>query len=363
MYALEHVEKATSKLFKLENILEKVCRDIQALGFDFVSISLISPEHNTIESLYGTGIAKQLTGFAKHYLEEDPKLRDIQADIVKTCQTEIISGWDERFDRWIYEEYHHEQLVRIFTPIVLVEDKDGKIIEDWFEFCQWDKITPNDEESREGQNEVFQMRLTKNLQELGEPVVIGTVETGYNSCQKVVEHNKLRELLQYIAKKSLDIWQAQLPRVLETIAEKVKEFLNADAATLHFLYELDRRYIYEVFSGGVGKQFLRACPPRNNGLGRQAIQDKKYKIIPDPSYNHNSLEIEKLNQQAFNAGIKAMAAFPLLIGAKEGVLYVLFRHEHKFNKRRLRFVESFVLRWAACVLQISVKLYLILLPL
>lgn len=241
----------------------------------------------------------------------------------------------------------------------MVEDHDGKIIEDWFKSCKWEKIANNDKQSREGQNEVFQMCLPQNLQYYGETVVIGTIETGYNSCQKLVEHEKLFELLQYIAKKSLDIWQAQLPRVLEIIAEKVRQLLNADAATLHFVYEPKQqhgRYIYEVFSGGVGKQFIRACPPRKNGLGRQAVQDKKYKIIPDSSCNHNSLAIEKLNQKAFDAGIKAMAAFPLLIGAKEGVLYVLFRHEHKFNKRRLRFVESFVRRWAVDAVSYSTRI-------
>ncbi|MUG91861.1 GAF domain-containing protein [Scytonema sp. UIC 10036] len=357
--ALEQVEKATSKLFKLENILEQICRDIQALNFDFVSISLISLEHNTIEGIYGTGIAKQWTGMAKHYLEKDPELRDIQADIVLTRQTEVISGWDRRFDRWIYREYGHEQLLRVFTPIVLVEDNNGKIIEDWFEYCQWEKIVPKFQESKEGQNEVFQIRLPKDLQSQGEIVVIGTVETGYSCCKKRIEREQLFELLQYIAKKSLEIWQAQLPRVLETIAERVKQFLNADAATLHFLYEPDQqqgRYIYEVFSGGVGKQFLKACPPRNNGLGRQAIQDKKYKVIPEPSGEPDNLEMERFNPKACNAGIKAMAAFPLLVDGKEGVLYVLFRREHKFIKRKLRFVELFVRRWAVDAISYTTRI-------
>jgi signal transduction histidine kinase len=357
--ALEQVERATSRLFKLENILEQVCQDIQALGFDFVSISLISLEQNTIESLYGTGIAKQWAGLAKHYLEQDPELQDIQADIIKTHQTEVISGWDRRFDRWIYKEYRHEQLVRVFTPIVLVEDNNGRIIEDWFEYCQWKKINPKSEESRDGQNEVFQMCLPSDLQSEGEIIVIGTVETGYSSCERRIEHEQLFELLQYIAKKSLEIWQAQLPRVLETIAQRVKQFLNADAATLHFLYEPDQqqgRYIYQVFSGGVGKQFLKACPPRNNGLGRQAIQDNKYKIIPDPSCNHDNLEMERFNPKASTEGIKAMVAFPLQVDGKEGVLYVLFRREHKFIKRKLRFVELFVRRWAVNAISYTTKI-------
>ncbi|SRR5579883_1278503 len=357
--ALEQVERATSKLFKLENILEQVCREIEALGFDFVFLSLISLEQNTIEGLYGTGIAKQWTGLAKHYLEEDPELRDIQADIVQTRHTEIISGWDKRFDPWIYKEYHHEQLVRVFTPIVLIEDNNGRIIENWFENCQWERIYPISEESQEEQKEVFQMRLSRHLQSEGEIKVIGTIEAGYSSCDKRIEYKQLLELLQRVAKKSPEIWQAQLPRVLETIAERVKQFFNADAATLHFLYEPNQqqgRYIYEVFSGAVGKQFLKTCPPRNNGLGRLAIQDKKYKVIPDSSNNHDNLEMEKFNPKAFAAGIKAMVAFPLQVDEKEGVLYVLFRREYKFVKRKLRWVELFVRRWAVDAISYTTRI-------
>ncbi|MBR8834459.1 MAG: GAF domain-containing protein [Stigonema ocellatum SAG 48.90 = DSM 106950] len=357
---LEQVERATSKLFNIENVLEQVCQAIQALGFDFVSLSLVSPEENTIETMYGSGIAKQWAGFAKHYLEQDPQLRDIQADIVQTLQTEIISGWDRRFDRWIYKEYRHEELVRVFTPIVLVEDNNGILIEDWFTNCKWEKITPQYEESREGQNEVFQMRLSEDLQSEREIIVIGTVETGYSSCEKQIETEKLLELLQCIARKSIEIWSALLPRVLETLAERVKHLLNADAATLHFLYKPDQqqsRYIYEVFSSGeIGKQFLKACPPRNNGLGRQAIQDKKYKIIPDLSGNHDNLEMEKLNPKAFKAGIRAMVAFPLLVDGKEGVMYVLFRREHKFIKHKLQSVDLFIRRWVVGAISYTNKI-------
>ncbi|MDZ8056284.1 MAG: GAF domain-containing protein [Aulosira sp. ZfuVER01] len=350
--ALDQVERATSKLFKLEDILEAVCRNILALGFDFANISLISLEKNIIEGVHGSGAGVVWANLAKHYLEPDPELRDIQADIVQTQQTEIISGWDKRFDRWIYQEYGHEKLVRVFTPIVLVQDYNGKVIKNWFERCKWEKINPQFEESRKRQHEVYQLRLAPDLQPEGrnpEVIVIGTVEAGYSSPERRIEEKTLSRFLDYIARQSLDIWQAQLPRVLETIAEKAKQILNADAATLHFLYEpnLEQgRYIYEVFSHGIGKQFLKACPPRHNGLGRQAILERKYKFIPDLSQGHDKLEMATLNPQAFSAGIKAMAAFPLQVENKEGILYVLFRRTYILSTRKLRLVELFVRQWA-----------------
>ncbi|BAY10336.1 GAF domain-containing protein [Calothrix sp. NIES-2098] len=350
--ALDQVERATSKLFKLEDILEAVCQNILALGFDFANISLISLEKNIIEGVHGSGTGVVWANLAKHYLEPDPELRDIQADIVLTQQTEIISGWDKRFDRWIYQEYGHEKLVRVFIPIVLVQDYNGRVIKNWYEHCKWQKINPQFEESSERQHEVYKLRLPPDLQPEGrnpEVIVIGTVEAGYSSPERRIEEPILSRLLQYIARQSLDIWQAQLPRVLETIAEKAKQILDADAATLHFLYEpnLEQgRYVYEVFSHGIGKQFLKACPPRHNGLGRQAILEKKYKFIPDVSQGHEKLEMAKLNPQAFSAGIKAMAAFPLQVENKEGILYVLFRRTYILSSRKLRLVELFVRQWA-----------------
>lgn len=43
--------------------------------------------------------------------------RDILADIVRTGKTEVVPGWDDRFNREIYEKFGHERLVRMYTPI------------------------------------------------------------------------------------------------------------------------------------------------------------------------------------------------------------------------------------------------------
>jgi PAS domain S-box-containing protein len=42
---------------------------------------------------------------------------DILADICRTGRTEIIEGWDERFNRQVWEKFEHERLLRIFMPI------------------------------------------------------------------------------------------------------------------------------------------------------------------------------------------------------------------------------------------------------
>ncbi|MBC1225410.1 GAF domain-containing protein [Nostoc sp. UCD120] len=348
------------------------------MGFDFANISLISKEQNTIESVHGIGIGKQWSSFPRHYLEKDPELRDIQADIIATGRTEIISGWDKRFDSWIYKEYAHENIIRVFTPILVVEDDDGRLIEDWFGHCCLETVDfqPEANGERQGQHKIYQMRLAEDWEFEGrkpefivigtlpegrkpEFIVIGTLEAGYCFSDRLIEQEELKELLKCIAKWSLRIWGVQLPRVLETIAEIARKNLNADAATLHFLYEKDPQpgsYIYNVFSGGVGKQFLKACPPRNDGLGRRAIEEKNYKFISNQPNDHENSTIAESNPKAFEAGIRAMVAFPLLVDGKEGVLYVLFQDQHEFVEPLLNSVNKLVQRCAVDAISDSARI-------
>jgi GAF domain-containing protein len=41
--------------------------------------------------------------------------------VYRTAQTAIISGWDERFNKEIYERYDHDRLLRMFVPIKVRE--------------------------------------------------------------------------------------------------------------------------------------------------------------------------------------------------------------------------------------------------
>lgn len=332
----EKIAQATSDLVGLEKILEDVCREVQdLLGFDFVGISLVMPEQDTIESVYGTGIASRWVDQAKHYVNADPDLRDIQAHIIKTCDTEIISGWDKRFDRWVYERFNHDRLTRIFTPIFLVYDEQGKVVEDWFQYYEWDKNFVADK--GEGNNRVIRM---KTLPTASLPEVIGTLEAGYENPKKPITDEQATLLAQLIGRRALDIRRGRLRYVLETIAENAKNIFQADLTTLHFLWEPHQeRYIYEVFAGDLGNATLDKFSPRKNGLGWQSIYERKLKYITYSSPITENSEID-LNQGVLARGSKTYAAFPLLINDQYmrreqnfvlvGVLYVHFGYEHPF---------------------------------
>lgn len=311
--AENQIVKAISELFRLEKILDDVCQEIQtSLGFDFVGVSLIIRTRNTIEAIHGTGIAKNWVNRARHYLEADVGLRDIQADIVKTRRTEIIAGWDNRFDRWIYDTFQHQRFRRIFTPILLVQDQAGKVNTNWFEEFDWQthfKPSKVDEAGHPTVIEIEPFSADTTFK------VIGTIEAGYEDSDRVISHEMTIALAQLLARRALDIRRARLPYVLETIVENARNILDADLTTLHFFWEPDRkRYIYESRTGTIeNPTLLREVQPRPDGLGWQAIRERKPKYIPDPSQGHTDLTLEQFNPRTYQEGARAYAAYPLII--------------------------------------------------
>ena len=94
----------------LESILETVC---DKLGFTLAAISLVDDDEQEIRTVVGRDISEGWIEAAHHALSSS----DIQADILRTQQIEVITEWDPRFDRNIWDTYHHEKLVRVFVPL------------------------------------------------------------------------------------------------------------------------------------------------------------------------------------------------------------------------------------------------------
>jgi GAF domain-containing protein len=349
--AENRIAKAISKLFNLEDILHDICHEIKLqLDFDFVSISLVFLSQNTVEAIYGIGIAESWANRSRHYLEEEEDLRDIQADIVKTARTEIIAGWDNRFDRWIYNTFRHDQINRIFTPILLVRNIKGEVVEDWFENFDWiNDFVP--QPSDEKDHTVIDINLTPDT---GSHTVIGTIEAGYKNRCTPIPHEKVVNLAKLAAKYALEIRQMRLRCVLELIAENAKQILQADLITLHFLLDSHQSYyIYQVRSGSINDLVPEKFPPRLNeqGIGWQAIHERCPKFVVS--------NIESYNPVAHQEGSRSYAAFPLLIddnkqklirqatatnitpednlyqedcGSVVGVLYVHFKSTHELTE-------------------------------
>ncbi|MEM7726113.1 MAG: GAF domain-containing protein [Cyanobacteria bacterium P01_A01_bin.45] len=357
-----HNQELTAEFLHQEDIFDRICCEIQTqLGFDFVTIQIISPEDNFIETVYGTGMASSWYGRAKHYMESDPDLRDINADIAQTGRTEIISGWDKRFNEWMYKEYNHENLVRVFTPIIIVQDEDGKVNDNWFEFV-------SEEIELDIKNEYGCRRVIKITPEISDLKlqVIGTLEAGYNHKYADIEVQQAVKLYQLTSKLSLDINRLLLSYGLGVIAKEVKKSFKADSITLYFLQDkLQGDYVYEACSGSLGKRLLKLCPPLRDGLGKSAIVEKRAKYIPNRGKSHVS--VKDFYPKAYQEGIKAIAAFPLLINNLKndsednyliGVLYIFFTKKHQFTSKEISRGQYFANRLAYALLNLTTYKYM-----
>jgi hypothetical protein len=86
-------------------------------------VCLVDKAQYRIRAIAGFGITESNIKRANRSLNS----QDILADIIRTGKTEILTGWDDRFDRETFEAEGHEDWVRIFTPITLRQENIGLV--------------------------------------------------------------------------------------------------------------------------------------------------------------------------------------------------------------------------------------------
>jgi len=111
----------TLNLKEILNLFFLTCT--KELGFDYVMLSLVDKHKHQIKAIDGVGVSENNIKRGNKSLDSD----DIMADIIRTGQTEIITGWDDRFDKEIYEVEGHADWVRLFTPIILRNENIGLV--------------------------------------------------------------------------------------------------------------------------------------------------------------------------------------------------------------------------------------------
>ncbi len=96
----------------------------QLLGADYGVFSLVDQPAQRVKAVGGFNVSDDHLRRANHPLDS----RDIMADIIRTGQTDIITGWDPRFDA---ENFEAEGMagwgLRIFTPITVRQEHIGLV--------------------------------------------------------------------------------------------------------------------------------------------------------------------------------------------------------------------------------------------
>ncbi len=112
LYETGEMVSGTLALDEMLDVALKAVRE--AIGFDFVVISLVDEQAGEVRSVRGLGVSERQVQDARRRLDE----KDIMADIIRTGKTEVIEGWDDRFDREMFEREGHAAFLRVFTPLV-----------------------------------------------------------------------------------------------------------------------------------------------------------------------------------------------------------------------------------------------------
>ncbi|MEA1900675.1 MAG: GAF domain-containing protein [Thermodesulfobacteriota bacterium] len=164
-----------TELSRFISALKKVYHGSDQPFPDLLYVQLVDHPQRTIRTLRGFGMPLSFEFLPAHSLES----KDIEADIVRTCQAEIIVGNDEkRFEQRVYKQYMHKQYVRLWFPLFPFPCPSdlggfGTIEEALHGLLVWDNV--------EKQDDIMTRWLVRWPKEKTPPsgLVFGTVQIGY----------------------------------------------------------------------------------------------------------------------------------------------------------------------------------------
>lgn len=340
--ALQTIGRKASRELELNRVLDSVLEaTVTTLGFEFATISLVDGDQELIKTVRGINVPTEWIDMAVHHLDSD----DIQADIVRTGKTEVIEGWDSRFDRRIWERFGHKDMIRVFAPIVTVDRQTRK-----------EKVIGTVEAGYRKDN-----RSTIDEQQVDIlKAFINQASIAIEKAQLFERMEKRAEALTSLHKVGQAIGAArELPHLLEEIGRSAERILGADIVMLYRYDDEENRVQPPLIFGTVwGKRSL-SLKIKEEGILAKIIKDKA------PYYAPNALENPYLTERLVDntqdkrvvhrsftqrQNIKSFAGVPLLSnGHIVGVMCVNYRKRHQFAEDEQQILELFAQQAAMAI--------------
>ncbi|MBN1466238.1 GAF domain-containing protein [candidate division KSB1 bacterium] len=127
--ALQSIRETISRTVNRDEILDNLSDTVtDILGFDYVNISQVDRYRRQIKTVKVRNMPPEFCELAVHSLESE----DIQACVARNREEIFLTGWDDRLDRDLYKRFHHENLVRIYMPIIAHEEAYGTVETGYF---------------------------------------------------------------------------------------------------------------------------------------------------------------------------------------------------------------------------------------
>ncbi len=326
------IDESFRKVFSAQNYLnEKIEKFVYDTGVDFSCVCLIHSEGGYIENVAVSQFIEELwADSSRHLLHEN----DIVVDIAKGEKTEVISGWNNRFDQFIYDKFGHERFLRAWIPILVQESKTGT--RKPLPLTITDSGIPK-EVQEDNYQEIF--NLEYDLESEWQCISIGTIEVGFkdkNSHKKAFRKRGLQQIIEIslgLTKEILDT----LPRrsIFTTLCEELLRLSGAGYISIYGGTERGK----ESFAGSFG---VRNQASKIEHMSSDCITESVWKltnILFKSQALINTWEVtdrecctisdpQKIREnwpELWSAGIKSIAMYPLI----RSVLLICFDEERE----------------------------------
>ncbi len=340
--ALQQVVRQVSQSLDLDEVLHSILQAVvDKLGFEFATISLVDEEKQLIRATKGINVPQAWLDMSIHPLDS----RDIQADIVRSGEGVVISGWDDRFDRKIWERFGHSDMIRVFTPIKVAD------------------------------------ALTNCTR------VLGTIEAGYRLSTRVeIGPDQLRMLEAFKYQAALAIEHAQLlqrarrkadvlttlhsvgqtiasarepAEVMDEIGRSAATLLNADIVMVYRYHREKNAVDPPTVYGPIWGKFKLKLELSQDNILTRLLRDAQPYYVADAQQDRDLMfhtgsdgdPAGKLKPTFMKRqNIKSFASLPLIAhGETVGIMFANYRARHQFGPDERQVHELFAQQAAVAI--------------
>jgi GAF domain-containing protein len=285
---LRSVGQAISSSLDLSHVMDVVLETLQGdLGFTHIALLLMDKAAGTVTIQRAAGTARELQGLTRSI---EQLQNDIVMDIMRKGQTEVIDGWDDRFDRAIYESQGHAALVRAFAPLRLRGESIG-LLEVGYRRAERARITAEEVRLLNG--------LTDQI-----AVAVGNARLFDESQQRITEMAVVNEISRAL-----------------TVTQDVQQLFATIHQQIGRLYDATNFYI-ATYDGGEewsldyqiehGQLQPAARHRLGGGFTSHILQTRQPILIRSPQENltfHDQQQLPKIGETA-----KSWMGVPLIVG-------------------------------------------------
>ncbi len=322
---LQRVGQAVSASLDLSNVMDIVMDTLEhELGFTHNALHLLHKQTGTVSIPRASGTAAQLRGLTRSIEQLQD---DITMDILRKGELEVIDGWDDRFDREIFESQGHAALVRAFVPLRLRGESIG-LLEVGYWRAKRARITPDE------------VRLLGGLADQI-AIAVGNAQLFKDSQQRITELAVVNEI-----GRTLTVTQ-DAQQLFATIHQQVGRLFDASDFYIATYDGGDEWSLdYQIEHG-------QLLPPQRHKLGggltSHILQTRRPILIRSQQENlmfHDQQNLPQIGETA-----KSWMGVPLIVGG--GVIGVMgiqsYAHERLYTEQDVTLFSTIGTQAAAAV--------------